>query len=66
MMRKRINIDFTGMAGFGPAAWKKDHQVLKMYTPHHEKNHHPNHGDAEDRRAAGQANAATPRKEDGE
>ncbi|HSR87947.1 MAG TPA: hypothetical protein VLL07_03255 [Pontiella sp.] len=52
MMKKRINIGFSGMAGFGPKAWDRDESKVSMYTvhPHHHKKHHVKHGPASDSR----------------
>jgi hypothetical protein len=42
MMRKRINIDFSSMAGLGPKAWDRDESRVAMHTahPHRSKKHH--------------------------
>ena len=52
MKAKRFNIEWTGMAGLGPAAWNQDHHTLNMHTPHHEE-HHQAEWTSERKEAAG-------------
>jgi hypothetical protein len=46
MMRKRINIGFSSMTGFGPKAWDRDESKVSMHTvhSHNGKQHHVTRG----------------------
>ena len=64
MKIKRVNIGWSSMTGFGPAAWDKDNHVLNMHTPRHEAHHHPKHADDGEKAVTNQDDAAAPRKEE--
>lgn len=43
MNKKRVKIDWSNMAGFGPIAWDRDNEPLNIHTPHEEVHHHAEH-----------------------
>ena len=64
MKIKRINIGWSSMDGFGPAAWNQDRHILNMHAPHHTEHHQTEHTDDGGKAAADQDDVTTPRKEE--